>query len=110
EALASIDFNDLEPRPIRSRYSDNPVMKVRYLVDDPLFRVDACQVKRGQRFYLSGPVVQVAGIIRGRLKVTYGEHQLDAVAGEFILLPASLERVTFVAETQVEFLHIQAGS
>jgi len=110
QSLASIDFNDFEPSLIQSKYSRNPVMKVRYLVDNPLFRVDACQVKRGQRFYLSGPVVQVVGIIRGRLKVGYGEHQLEGAAGEFILLPACLERVTFVAETQIEFLHIQAGS
>jgi len=110
QSLASIDFDDFEPRLIQSKYSRNPVMKVRYLVDNPLFRVDACQVKRGQRFYLSGPVVQVLGIIRGRLEVTCGEHQLESVAGEFILLPACLERVTLVAETQIEFLHIQAGS
>src|SRR5206468_6854535 len=32
EALASIDFDDFEPRLIGSKYSRNPVMKVRYLV------------------------------------------------------------------------------
>src|SRR6266850_1844108 len=98
QSLASIDFNDFEPRLIQSKYSRNLAMKMRYIVENDLFRVDACQVKRGQRFYLRSPSVQVIGVLRGRLQFTYGEHRLDAVAGEFILLPASLERVTVVAE------------
>jgi mannose-6-phosphate isomerase len=109
KSLASIDFEDVEPRLIQSQYSRNPVMKIRYLVDDPLFRVDGCQVKRGQHFYLRSPSVQVLGMIRGRMQVEYGEHRTGVAPGEFILLPASLTRVTVVAETQIEFLHIQAG-
>jgi len=109
QSLASIDFNDFEPTLIKSKYSRNPVMKVRYLVNNDLFRVDSCQVKRGQRFYLRGPAMQILGIIRGRLQFTYREHQLSGTAGEFILLPASLDRVAVTAETQIELLHIQPG-
>jgi len=107
QSLASIDFNDFQPRLIQSIYSRNPSMKSRYLVQNDLFRVDACQVKRGQRFYLRSASVQVLGIIRGRLQVTHGDHQLTGIEGEFIMLPASLKRVTLVAEVQTEFLHIQ---
>jgi mannose-6-phosphate isomerase len=109
QSLLSIDFKDFEPRLIQSRYSRNVAMKVRYIVENELFRVDACQVKRGQRFYLRSPSVQILGVLGGRLQVTYGEHQLAGRAGDFILLPASLERVTVVAETQIEYLHIQPG-
>jgi mannose-6-phosphate isomerase len=109
KSLASINFEDFEPGLITSKYSRNLVMKVRYVVDDPLFRVDACQVKRGQRFYLRSSAVQIVGMIRGRANLVYEEHQLALTAGEFALLPASLERVTVVADTQIEFLHIQAG-
>src|SRR5215204_1529056 len=49
QSLASIDFHDVEPSLIKSIYSRNPTMKVRYVVDDPLFRVDGYQVKRGLR-------------------------------------------------------------
>src|SRR5262249_18413544 len=52
QAMASIDFADFEPSLIGSRFSRSSTFKVRYLVNDPLFRVDACQVRRGQRFYL----------------------------------------------------------
>ena len=110
QSLTSIDFDDFEPELIQSKYSRNPVMKVRYLLENDLFRVDACQVRRGQRFYLRSESVQVIGVIRGRLQVAWQEHQLSATAGEFVLLPASVERVALVAETQIEFLHIQAGA
>ena len=107
ESLASMDFNDFEPRLIQSRYSRNPVLKVRYLVDDPLFRADACQVKRGQRFHLRSESAQIIGLLRGRLAVGDGEGRVLLEAGQFVLLPASLGRVSLETETQVEFLHVQ---
>jgi mannose-6-phosphate isomerase len=109
QSLASIDFNDFAPSPIASKYSRNENFKVRFLVDDPLFRVDACQVKRGQRFHLRSASVQILGLIRGRLAVAHGETKLVLKAGDFGLLPASLGRVTLTAELQTEFLHVQPG-
>ncbi len=107
ESLASINFEDFEPRLIKSKYSINPVVKVRYLVDDPLFRVDACQVKRGQRFHLRSERVQILAVLRGRLAVGDGAEKLLLTPGQFALLPASVGRVTMTAEMQVEFLHVQ---
>jgi len=107
ESLASINFEDFEPLLIKSQYSRNAVLKVRYLVDDPLFRVDACQVKRGERFHLRSERVQILGMLRGRMLIGDGEGRVVLDAGKFALLPASLGRVTVVAETQVEFLHVQ---
>ncbi len=110
EALASINFNDLEPSLIQSKYSRNPAIKIRFLVDDPLFRVDAYQVKRGQRFYLRLPAPQIVGLLRGRLLIAGGGQELPLKPGQFALLPASPERVTLTAETQVEFLQTQLGT
>src|SRR5579863_6868389 len=107
ESLVSINFDDIEPRLIKSLYSRNDTLKVRYLVDDPLFRVDACQVKRGERFHLRSERVQIIGLLRGRLAVGGAAEKLVLEAGQFVLLPASLGRVTLTAETQVEFLHVQ---
>ena len=109
-SLASIDFHDFEPTLIQSKYSPNPSFKVRYLAHDPLFHVDACQVKRGQRFYLRSASVQVIGVVRGKLAITFEEHALRLNAGEFALLPACLGRVALQAETAVEFLQIQLGN
>lgn len=108
EALASIDFQDSRPHPIQSVFSRNPAMAVRYVVDDPLFRVDACRVKRGQRFYLEADVVQIVGVLKGQLTVAGGGQEVSLKAGQFVLIPAGL-RATLNAETEVEFLHVQAG-
>src|SRR4051812_47557020 len=83
QSLASIDFEDFEPRLIQSIYSRNEVIKVRYLVDDPLFRIDACQVKRGQRFHISSDGAQIIGLVRGRLEITHGETKLTLSPGQF---------------------------
>jgi mannose-6-phosphate isomerase len=107
QSLASINFHDFEPQLIKSKYSRNAVLKVRVLVDDPLFRIDACQVKRGERFHLRSDGLQIIGLLRGRLEISHAEAKLSLSAGEFALLPASLGRTSFTAETQVEFLHVQ---
>jgi mannose-6-phosphate isomerase len=107
QSLASIDFEDFEPSLIKSVYSKNPALKIRVLVDDPLFRVDACMVKRGERFHLRSEGLQILGLLRGGLEITYDELKLELQAGQFALLPASLGRVTLTALKQVEFLHVQ---
>jgi mannose-6-phosphate isomerase len=107
QSLMSIDFEDFEPTCIRSRYSLNRTIKVRYLVDDPRFRVDGCWVRRGQRFHLRSDSVQILGILRGRLSVCHEGQEAELQAGEFCLLPACLGRVSLVANSQVEFLHVQ---
>jgi mannose-6-phosphate isomerase len=109
QSLASINFADFEPGPIQSKYSRNPILKVRYLVNDPLFRIDACQVKRGQHFYLRSQSLQILGLLRGRLLAQHGAHELRLKAGDFVLLPASLDRVRLTAETRVEFLQVQTS-
>lgn len=109
ESLASINFDDPEPRLIGSIYSPNPNFAVRLLVGHELFHVDAVRVKRGERFHLRSGVVQIIGVVRGRLRVTFGRHLLELKAGDFGLLPACLGRVSFEAESAVEYLHVQTG-
>jgi mannose-6-phosphate isomerase len=108
-SLASIDFNDFEPTLIQSRLSRNPVIATRYLVEHPLFTVNGCRVKRGQRFHLRSASVQILGLLKGRLQLTHGSHEVQLNPGQFALLPACLERVTLLAEQRAEFLYIEAG-
>ena len=107
QSLESIDFEDFEPRLIHSIYSRNAVLRVRFLVDDPLFRVDACQVNRGERFYLRSDGAQILGVLKGTMELQHGNDVLEVHAGQFVLLPASLEKVTIIAKKQIEFLHVQ---
>jgi mannose-6-phosphate isomerase len=108
-SLASIDFADFEPMLIASKYSPNPRFAIRLLVDNSLFKVDACRVQRRERFHLRSESMQILGIVRGRLRVTHGECELELKAGEFCLLPACLGRVSFQAVAALEFLHVQTG-
>lgn len=107
QSLASINFDDFEPALIPNKFSRNEVFAVKYLLDDPLFRIDACQVKRGKRFYLSSESVQIVGIVRGKLNVSHEGSTLVLKPGDFCLLPACLGRTALTAEVQTEFLHIQ---
>ena len=107
QSLACINFDDIEPGLVPNKYSRNEVFAVKYLLDDPLFRIDACQVKRGKRFYLSSESVQIVGIVRGKLTVSHGNSTLVLKPGDFCLLSACLGRTALTAEVQTEFLHIQ---
>ena len=109
ESLASIDFNDFEPPLIQHKFSRNPTISIRFLVDDPLFRVDACKVKRGQRFHLRIPAAHVFAVVKGGMELSWRDHNLLLKAGDFVLLPVSLERVTLIAQTQLEYLQIHVG-
>lgn len=106
-SLASIDFQDFEPDLIRSIYSRNPTLSVRYVVNDPLFRVDAHKVKRGLRWYLRSESLQILGLLRGRLEIKAADVQVTLTPGRFCLLPACLDRVTLEAGAASEYLHVQ---
>ncbi len=107
QSLASIDFNDFEPRLIRSEYSRSETLAVRYLVDDPLFRANAWQFKRGQRFHVSSTLPQIFGLVRGRMTISAHGIELRLKAGDFCLVPAATGRVTVQSEKQVELVHVE---
>ncbi|MCX6901965.1 MAG: class I mannose-6-phosphate isomerase [Verrucomicrobia bacterium] len=107
QALASLDFDDFEPPLIRSIYSPNPAFSVRYLVEHPLFVVNGCKVRRGERFHLRSSSVQVIGLLSGQLRVSAGGQEVPVKPGGFVLLPACLQRTTFTAELKCEYLHIE---
>ena len=110
ESLESIDFNDYEPEPIRSAYSRNPNLKIRFLVENPLFRVDAWKIRRRDFFNMRSAEPYILGILNGRLAVEHNKNEYHFKDGEFCLIPASLERVSFRADSHVELLHIQPGT
>lgn len=107
QSLASIDFTDFEPSLVKAEYSRNETVAVRYLVDDPLFRVNAWQIKRGQRFHVSSRLPQIFGIVRGRLTITGNNVEVPLKAGDFCLVPAAIQRMTVQTETQTELLHVE---
>jgi len=110
KSLASIDFEDFEPRLIQSIYSRNETIAVRYLVDDPLFRVDACRVKRGGRFHLRSDGLQIIGpFARGNWRFSMKRPKFELDAGQFAhAFRPGLGRVSLQANKQGGVsLHVQ---
>ena len=107
QSLASIDFNDFEPSLVRSEFSRNEEISIRYLVDDPLFRVNQWRVKRDARFYLTSALPQIIGVLIGELVVGHNDQEVTLRPGNFCLLPAALQRVTIKSPLRSEFLHAE---
>lgn len=107
QSLESIDFEDFEPPLVQANYSRNETLAVRYLVDDPLFRVNGWQIKRGGRFHVSSRPPQIFGVVRGRLTLSGNGVEVGLKAGDFCLVPAVVDRVSVNAETKVELLHVE---
>ncbi len=107
QSMASINFEDFEPPLVKAEYSQNDTFAVRYLVDDPLFRVNSWRIKSGKRFYVSNKLPQIFGIVRGRLTLTGKDVEVVLKPGDFCLVPASVGRVSVQSEKQVELMHVE---
>src|SRR6266478_3612262 len=109
QSLASIAFDDFEPPLIRGEFTGNGPVKVRPLVRDSLFTVEACQTTKGTSVALTPRTMQIIGMLKGKLSVQNGKTSVLLSAGQFALVPAGLEGVTLQTATPAAFLRIEAG-
>ncbi len=109
QSLASIAFDDFEPLLIRGEFTGNGPVKVRPLVRDALFTVEACQTTKGTSVALTPRTMQIIGMLKGKLSVQNGKTSVLLSAGQFALVPAGLEGVTLQTATPAAFLRIEAG-
>jgi mannose-6-phosphate isomerase len=107
QSLESINFQDFEPPLVEADYSQNDTFAVRYLVDDPLFRVNSWRIKSGKRFYVSNALPQVFGLVRGQLTLSGNGVEVVLKPGDFCLVPASVGRISLESAKQVELLHVE---
>ena len=68
QSLASIDFNDFEPALVQSKFAGGEV-KTRPLVNDPLFNVEALEMKTGAELDLKPRKLQIVAAVRGQLEI-----------------------------------------
>lgn len=108
ESLASIDFGDVEPRLASAAPVPNGAFTTQQLVDDPLFA--ATLVRSTARATLQRtPGLQIAAVIERRLLVNGLDESLELTAGQFCLLPASLEQATLTFESGSSVLLVEVG-
>ncbi len=109
ESLASIDFNDFEPAPVRSAFAGDDPVKVRPLVCDPLFTVEAMQLTAGTESRLEPGRMQIVACVSGDLIVASRTGRVERAAGETCLVPASLVGTVLQARTATTLLRVAAG-
>ena len=108
QSLASIDFNDFEPPLIGGHFVENDSAKVRVLARDPLFTVEVWQAKPGTNVLLPPRELQIIALLAGNAQVRYAQTCVRLSAGQFCLVPASLNQVTVGADSPAHFLRVEA--
>ncbi len=106
QSLASIDFNDFDPKLVGSKYSQAPNFQYRHLVQDPLFNVQEMMTGSAETITLAGQFLRIIALVKGQAKVSDSESGVSAnlSAGQFCLIPASLKGVTVKTSAQTTFL------
>ncbi len=110
QSLASIDFADFEPALVRGGFAGTGPAKVRALVRDPLFTVEAWQLEPASAAPLAPGRAHILGLLNGRLCVRHGQAELWLAPGQFCLVPASLDTVELRAEAAASFLRADVGA
>lgn len=110
ESLVSIDFDDFEPPLTSGRLTRGPNFTVHHLVMDPLFSVDRFDVETGDSMLWRRAAMRIIGVVKGQVAISspVGDS-LKLQAGDFCLLPATLNAVELAAQPGTCFLQVEVG-
>ncbi|MGH7952811.1 MAG: type I phosphomannose isomerase catalytic subunit [Limisphaerales bacterium] len=109
QSLASIDFNDFEPKLVSEKFSGDEKIKLRSLMRDPLFNVENLEMKAGAGSLLKPEKLQIVAAVNGKIEIKNDSETVNLSAGQFCLIPAILERTEIVAKTNVALLRVEAN-
>ena len=110
QSLASIDFNDFEPKLVAPKFNQAPKFKYRHLVQDPLFNVQELVFETAGSFVLAGQLLRIIAVVKGAATILDGESKfsVELRPGQFGLIPASLKGAEIRAEAGTTFLCVEA--
>lgn len=109
QSLASIDFHDVEPGLVESRFVEKGEVRTRELVRNPLFTVHESTAGAGVIIPLAPGMMQIVACLRGKLSVVFDLDRYALAPGQFCLVPAAIEGVSLSAQTDIAFLRTVAG-
>jgi mannose-6-phosphate isomerase len=110
ESMASIDFDDFEPRLVHAQTRRRGAVQARLLVSDPLFEVSECSLEAGAEWIPESGEMRIIGVLKGTLTVRYGSLAEALPPGGFCLLPASVNPIHVHSPGGAQFLDIKAGN
>ncbi len=109
QSLASIDFNDFEPKLVETKFVADGKIQKRPLVNDPLFNVEAWKLDSGANGFLKPKKLQIIAVTGGQIEIESSSAAVNLSAGQFSLIPASLERTEIVAKSDAALLRVEAN-
>ncbi len=106
QSLASIDFNDFEPKLVSAHYRQAADFKYRLLVEDPLFTVREMVFENAGAVALAGQFLRILAVVRGSAAVAHagGKFSVELKSGQFCLLPAGLKNVEVKTSARTSLL------
>jgi len=109
QSLASIDFNDFEPKLVETKFITDGQVQKRVLVEDPLFNVETWKLNPGARGLLKPGKLQIVAVTKGEIEVQGGSATANLSAGQFSLIPAILDRTEITAKSDAALLRVEAN-
>ena len=109
QSLASINFNDFEPKLVESPGVTTDGITRRTLVHDPLFNVENWRLTAMTKASLAAHKLQIIAVTAGAATVKSGIVTVTLTAGQFALIPASLEHTEVAARTSADLLRVEAN-
>jgi mannose-6-phosphate isomerase len=111
QSLASIDFNDFEPKLVPANYRQGPHFKFRQLVEDPLFNVQELVFANAGSVTLAGQFLRIIALAKGAATIADDRSGISAELkpGDFCLIPASLKNVEIKAAADTALLVTEAN-
>jgi mannose-6-phosphate isomerase len=109
QSLASIDFNDFEPGLVETKFTADGKIRKRPLVNDPLFNVETWKLNSGAGGLLKPKKLQIIAATGGKIEIKSGTISVNLGAGQFCLIPASLERMEIRAQSDAALLRVETN-
>jgi mannose-6-phosphate isomerase len=108
-SLASIDFKDFEPKLVGTKLVADGKIQKQTLINDPLFNVEMWKLISGANGLLKSNKLQIIAVTSGKIEIKSGSTTIDLSAGQFSLIPASLERTEILAMSAADLLRVEAN-
>ena len=111
QSLASIDFNDFEPKLVPAIYRQAPSFKFRQLVEDPLFIVQEIEFENAGSVSPAGQCLRIFALVKGSAVITDGGRQIpvELQPGQFCLIPACCNGAKIQVKPQTTLLCVEAN-